>query len=83
MDILKERYEIQKHLEQRLGQQTLLALDRKAQDLVLIKLLTFGGELKWEMFRLFEREAKILQELEHPNIPRYPGQSHTLLKDMQ
>ena len=71
MDILKERYEIQKHLEQRLGQQTLLALDRKTQDLVLVKLLTFGGDLKWEIFRLFEREAKILQELEHPNIPRY------------
>ena len=71
MEILKERYEIQRYLEQRPDKQTLLALDRQTQELVFVKLLTFGGDLKWEMFRLFEREAQILRELEHPNIPRY------------
>ena len=69
--ILQERYEIQRHLGQRSGQQTVLAFDRQTQDLVVVKLLTFGGELKWETFKLFEREAKTLKELDHPAIPRY------------
>ncbi len=71
MNILNERYEIQRYLDQRLDRQTLLALDRQTQNLVLIKLIIFGGNLKWEMFKLFEGEAKILQELEHLAIPRY------------
>ena len=69
--IIKGRYEIQKHLGKRPGQQTLLAQDRQTQDLVVVKLLTFGGELEWGTFKLFEREAKTLKELEHPAIPRY------------
>lgn len=69
--VLKGRYEIQRHLGQKTDRQTLLAKDRQTQDLVVVKLLTFGGELKWETFKLFEREAKILKELQHPAIPRY------------
>ncbi|MDJ0633265.1 MAG: serine/threonine-protein kinase [Xenococcaceae cyanobacterium MO_188.B29] len=69
--VLKGRYEIQKHLGKRPGQQTLLAQDQQTEDLVVIKLLTFGGELEWGTFKLFEREAKTLKELEHPAIPRY------------
>ena len=69
--VLKGRYEIQRHLGKRPGQQTLLAKDRQTQDLVVVKLLTFGGELEWGTFKLFEREAKTLKELEHPAIPRY------------
>ncbi|MDJ0594202.1 MAG: serine/threonine-protein kinase [Pleurocapsa sp. MO_226.B13] len=70
-DVLKKRYEIQRHLGQRSGQRTLLAKDRQTQDLVVVKLLTFGGELTWEKFKLFEREAKVLENLEHQAIPRY------------
>lgn len=69
--ILQERYEIQRQLGERDGQQTLLALDQKSQNLVVVKLLTFSSELKWETFKLFEREARTLQELAHPAIPRY------------
>ena len=68
---LKDRYEVQRQLGERAGQQTLLALDRQSQDLVVVKLLTFSRGLKWETFKLFEREAKTLQELSHPAIPRY------------
>ncbi len=46
MNILNERYEIQRCLDQRLDRQTLLALDRQTQNLVLIKLIIFGGNLK-------------------------------------
>ncbi|MGK7949071.1 MAG: serine/threonine protein kinase [Xenococcaceae cyanobacterium] len=69
--IIKERYEVQRHLGKRPGQQTLLAQDRQTQDLVVVKILTFGGELEWGTFKLFEREAKTLKDLDHPAIPRY------------
>lgn len=69
--ILRERYEIQRQLKDRFGQETLLALDLQTHDFVVVKLLTFSSELKWETFKLFEREARTLKELTHPAIPRY------------
>jgi len=69
--ILRERYEIQRQLGEKPGQQTLLALDKQTHNLVVVKLLLFNGGLKWETVKLFEREAKILKELNHPAIPRY------------
>lgn len=72
-NVLEDRYEIQRQLGARAGQQTLLALDRQTQDLVVLKLLTFSSDLGWETFKLFEREAKTLQELTHPAVPRYLG----------
>jgi serine/threonine protein kinase len=68
---LKARYQVQRQLGERAGQQTLLALDQQTQELVVVKLLTFSSNLQWETFKLFEREAKTLQELSHPAIPRY------------
>lgn len=38
---------------------------------VTVKLLAFNPQLSWEQFKLFEREARILQGLDHPFIPRY------------
>ncbi len=70
-DVLKERYEIQRTLGERAGQQTLLALDLQTKARVVVKLLTFSSNLRWETFKLFEREARTLQELEHPAIPNY------------
>ncbi|MGK7930889.1 MAG: serine/threonine protein kinase [Microcystaceae cyanobacterium] len=69
--LLQERYEIQQQLGSGLGKQTLLAIDRQTQNLVVVKLLTFNSELKWETFKLFEREAQTLKELDYPAIPRY------------
>jgi len=69
--ILRDRYEIQRQLGERSGEQTLLALDQQTHDLVVVKLLIFSSELKWETFKLFEREARTLKELTHPAIPRY------------
>ncbi len=69
--IFKNRYEIVRRLASRPGQQTFLARDWETQDLVVLKLLTFGGELEWKTFRLFEREAKTLKELKHFRIPCY------------
>ncbi|MFE4107165.1 serine/threonine protein kinase [Almyronema epifaneia] len=68
--IISDRYQLQQSLG-RSGQQTFLALDLQTQQLVVLKLLKFGGDLNWEQVRLFEREASILQQLSHPAIPRY------------
>ena len=43
----------------------------KVYEQVTIKLLAFNPQLSWEQFKLFEREAKVLQGLDHPFIPRY------------
>lgn len=43
----------------------------KVYEQVTVKLLAFNPQLSWEQFKLFEREAQVLQGLEHPFIPRY------------
>ncbi len=40
-------------------------------ELVVVKLLSFGPGFSWDDLKLFEREARILQTLDHPAIPRY------------
>jgi serine/threonine protein kinase/Tfp pilus assembly protein PilF len=70
-EILGERYELQKQLSAKGGRKTLLALDRQTQELVVIKLLSFGNDFSWDDLKLFEREADTLKSLNHPSIPRY------------
>ena len=69
--VLQDRYKIKRLLGERHDQETLLALDQESNHLVVVKLLLFNRDLKWETFKLFEREAKTLKELSHPAIPRY------------
>ena len=69
--ILQGRYAIQRLLRKNAGRQTLLAKDLVTQKLVVIKLLTFDSDLEWQDWKLFTREARILQELSHPAIPGY------------
>lgn len=38
---------------------------------VVIKLFGFSPQAQWEAFNLFERQAKVLQKLDHPQIPHY------------
>jgi serine/threonine protein kinase len=67
----EERYEIRQQLGKKAGRRTFLAWDQQKQELVVIKLLSFGNDLEWDDFKLFEREAKTLKNLSHPAIPRY------------
>lgn len=71
--ILHERYQLQKQLGHALNRQTWLAQDLATlpHQLVIIKLLGFVGGVQWETLKLFEREAQVLQQLEHPRIPKY------------
>lgn len=43
----------------------------KSYQKVTVKLLAFSPQLQWNQFKLFEREAQVLQSLNHPRIPRY------------
>ncbi|MEM8779527.1 MAG: serine/threonine-protein kinase [Cyanobacteria bacterium P01_G01_bin.49] len=43
----------------------------KVYQKVTVKLLGFSPQMKWEQFKLFEREAQVLQTLDHPFIPQY------------
>ncbi|MEH2069304.1 MAG: serine/threonine-protein kinase [Nostoc sp.] len=70
-EILGEGYEVQQLLGKKAGRRTLLARDLKTQELVVIKLLSFGGDFEWDSLKLFEREAETLKNLAHPLIPRY------------
>ena len=69
--VLKERYAIQRQLGKNAGRQTWLARDLQTEELVAIKILTFGADFQWEDLKLFAREAEALQSLSHPAIPRY------------
>jgi len=70
-EILGDRYKVQQLLGKKAGRRTLLARDLKTQELVVIKLLSFGGDFEWDSLKLFEREAETLKNLTHPLIPRY------------
>ncbi|WP_341528713.1 serine/threonine-protein kinase [Nostoc sp. UHCC 0302] len=73
--ILQDRYHIQRQLGYNGIRQTWLARDLQAADkensLVVVKLLAFGGTVQWDDLKLFEREAQILKQLNHPRIPEY------------
>ncbi|MEG4026238.1 serine/threonine-protein kinase [Microcoleus sp. S13C4] len=70
--ILQERYQLQQRLGRTAaGHQTWLAVDLESQEQVTLKMLAFSPEMQWEELKLFEREAQVLQALNHPRIPRY------------
>jgi serine/threonine protein kinase len=74
--ILQSRYQLQRQLNHNGIRQTWLAKDLFITDetetsQVVIKFLTFGGSVQWDDLKLFEREAQILQQLDHPRIPKY------------
>lgn len=70
--ILQERYQLQRQFGRTAaGRQTWLATDQQTQEQVIVKLLAFSPQMAWEELKLFEREAQILQALNHPRIPRY------------
>ncbi|NES97840.1 MAG: serine/threonine protein kinase [Desertifilum sp. SIO1I2] len=68
---LAGRYAIERSLGKQVGRQTFLAYDLQSQVQVVIKLLLLGKDFQWQDLKLFEREAKTLQSLHHPAIPRY------------
>jgi serine/threonine protein kinase len=70
-EILHERYQIQRQLGHNAGRRTLLAQDLDTQESVVLKILSFNSEFRWDDLKLFEREAETLKSLSHPAIPHY------------
>ncbi len=71
--ILQDRYQLVHPLGRSATVRwTWLATDLAASlhKLVVMKFLVFT-EMHWQDFKLFEREAQVLQYLNHPRIPRY------------
>jgi len=73
--ILQNRYQLKQKLGNNAVRQTWLAEELVADDAecsqVVVKFLAFGGQIQWEDLKLFEREAQILKQLNHPRIPDY------------
>jgi serine/threonine protein kinase len=70
--VLQERYQLQHQLGRTAaGHQTWLVTDLQSNEQVTLKLLAFAPQMQWEELKLFEREAQVLQSLNHPRIPRY------------
>ncbi|BAZ41542.1 serine/threonine protein kinase [Calothrix sp. NIES-4101] len=70
-EILIERYQLQRVLGESVSRQTWLARDLLNREQVVVKLLIASDKLQWDNLRLFEREAKVLRQLDHPYIPEY------------
>lgn len=69
--VIHNRYQLKEKLGESAGRQTWLALDLSTQDDIVVKLLTFSDQMQWESLKLFEREAQVLKQLNHPRIPDY------------
>ncbi|UBF29099.1 serine/threonine protein kinase [Kovacikia minuta CCNUW1] len=69
--VLQNRYFLKQPLGNHAGRQTWLAADQQTETIVVVKLLAFSPQMQWDALRLFEREAAVLQQLNHPRIPRY------------
>lgn len=69
--VLGDRYRVERLLGGGGVRETWLAVDLKSDRLVAVKLLGFGAAVGWENVKLFEREALVLKQLNHPQIPRY------------
>ncbi|PIE35195.1 serine/threonine protein kinase [candidate division KSB3 bacterium] len=70
-EIIRERYRIQHMLGKGGMGITYKALDLETNQPVALKQLYFSHLQDWKMLELFEREAKVLQHIDHPNIPDY------------
>jgi serine/threonine protein kinase len=66
--ILNDRYQLLQILGRKPGRRTWQAMDLQMAQPVVVKLLLFGMDFEWEALKLFEREAQILQALDHPAI---------------
>ncbi len=70
-DILKDRYRLLEPLGQGGMATTYAAEDLQQHCQVAIKIMSLRSSRDWKLLELFEREAKVLANLDHPAIPKY------------
>jgi serine/threonine protein kinase len=79
-DLTSYGYQITKELgaNREGGRITWQALALKSQELVVIKQFCFAStNSSWSGYKAYEREIELLQQLNHPGIPRYLGSIET------
>lgn len=75
--VICDRYQLVEKLNDNPVRQTWLATDLSSRESeaevaeVIVKLLAVEGSVQWDHVKLFEREAQVLKQLDHPQIPRY------------
>ena len=69
--VLKQRYEIKKKLGEGGFAETFLAYDRDRSAHCVLKILSWKDVPDWKVIELFEREARVLSQMDHPQIPRF------------
>jgi serine/threonine protein kinase len=70
-DVVNQRYRILGILGEGGTGITYSAQDQNTNQKVAIKTLSLRQAEDWKTVELFEREAKTLEQLQHPNIPKY------------
>jgi serine/threonine protein kinase len=80
--VLNERYKLKAKLGQDASRETWVAIDLASypQEHVVVKLLALNAQMHWNECKLFEREAQVLQNINHPRIPKY---RHYFVLDQQ
>jgi eukaryotic-like serine/threonine-protein kinase len=68
---IRDRYQILEILGEGGSGKTYRAQDLETDRQVAVKILVLRNAPDWKTIELFEREAKILAQLDHPGIPRY------------
>lgn len=70
---LPSEYVIERPIGQGSFGKTYLALDTRTQAPCVVKQLFFSQAADWKTIELFEREARVLAQLDHPRIPEFLG----------
>lgn len=70
-EIIADRYQIVTTLGHGSMGTTYAAVDLKNSEQVAIKVVSLRAIREWKILELFEREAKILETLQHEAIPKY------------
>jgi signal peptidase I len=68
---IQQRYEVIEVLGEGGIGITYKARDLQAEALIALKIISFGQISNWKTLTLFQREVKVLQQLNHPAIPKY------------
>ncbi|MCI0416842.1 protein kinase [bacterium] len=69
--VLKQRYEVKKKLGEGGFAETFLAYDQDRSAHCVLKILSWKDVPDWKVIELFEREARVLSQMDHPQIPRF------------
>ncbi len=68
-EILKERYQVLSKVGSGTQSNVYIARDLSTEDLVVLKQMRVSRLNTWEAYDAFQREARILADIDHPRIP--------------